>query len=141
MDKEKFEVIPQISVNGVFFGTNREETRKAFGAHFKEFKKTSFSKNTTDAYDSFHVFYTSDNKFEAIEFFGNVKVLIGKRLVFPGKVSRIQKLFEDFEDDGEGFTSIKYSIGITIDEDNPLKIDGILFGSEGYYESLVEHKV
>ena len=131
---EKFVVIPNLSVNGIEFGTSREETRKALGRSFKEFKKSPFSENTTDAYDAFHVFYSVDDKFEAIEFFGNVKVAIGRRVVFPGKVSKIQKLFEDLVDDGEGVTSVNYSIGITVDVDDPAKIDGILFGCKGYYE-------
>lgn len=130
---DKYVVVPNVSVNGVQFGCSRVQAREVFGDSFRVFKKTPLSQNTTDDYKEFHVFYTVDDKFEAIEFFGSVKVVLGRSTIFPGKVRKLQKLFPDLVDDGDGFTSVAFSVGVTVDEDDSSKIDSILFGCENYF--------
>lgn len=65
----KASVKPTVEVRGVKFGTKREMARKVFGSNCREFRKSIFSKNTTDDYGSFHAFYDKGNCMVAVEFF------------------------------------------------------------------------
>lgn len=130
---KKLVVDPTNSVNGVPFGADREAVRKEFGKKYKEIKKTIFSENTLDAYEDFHIYYTVDNRFDAIEVFGKVKVFMDGNAVFPGDVSDVTDCYKSFKKDGDGIISKDMSIGITVDQDDDKIITGILFGREGYY--------
>ena len=133
---KKWEVKPTISVGGVRFHESRSAVRNRLELSYKEIKKSNFSKNTMDVYESFHVFYNENDKMEAIEFFaGNILILNGKTL-FPGKLSNAQKLISDFTDDGDGCISRRMSIGITLSADDPTSIESILVGCNGYYSDL-----
>lgn len=131
---KKFEVKVKKSVNAVEFGCSREVTREVFGKDFREIRKNKFSQNTMDAYDSFHVFFTKDNKFEAIEIFGNIKVVVNGEKVFPGGVNKAIKALPKLERDDYGLIDKNNSIGITLSQDDENEIEAILFGCEGYYE-------
>lgn len=127
---KNFDVVIGKEVNNVAFGTSRDAVRNAFGERFKELKKNIFSKNTMDAYDSFHIYYSKDNAFEAIEFFEGVTVRINGVMVFPGNIETIKHIITDIEDEGDGYLSRKQSIGITTENE---EIKSILFGEPGYY--------
>ena len=127
---KNFDVVIGKEVNKVAFGTSRDAVRNAFGEKFKELKKNIFSKNTMDAYDSFNIYYSKDNAFEAIEFFEGVTVRINGVMVFPGSVETIKQIITDLEDEGDGYLSRKKSIGITTENE---EIKSILFGEPGYY--------
>lgn len=120
-------------VNGVPFGAEREAVRKEFGKKYKEMKKSIFSKNTMDAYDDFHIYYTGDNKFDAIEIFGKIEIKMNGMVVYPGKVSDIESLLAFPKKNSDGIISESMSVGITIDQGNADKIEAILYGSEGYF--------
>lgn len=123
-------VKPIESVNGIKFGTSREEVRKQMGESFSEFKKSKFSKNTTDDFGFCHIYYDSDDNVEAFEIFDDVEVLIDDKVVFPADISIIASVINDLVDDGDGFISKSYSVGISMNEGN---MECILFGKEGYY--------
>ena len=129
---KKLIVVPTESVNEVCFGASREEVRKEFGKKYKEMKKTPLSKNTMDAYEDFHVFYSEDDKFEAIEIFGKVKVLVEDEKIFPGEKDAAMSLASDFMEDSESYISTSKSIGFSIDSKE--KIESILFGCKKYYK-------
>ena len=57
----KINVVPLQEVNGVKFGMHRNEVRAILG-EAREFKKSKFSKNTTDDFGYCHVFYDTDNQ-------------------------------------------------------------------------------
>lgn len=123
-------VIPTKSVNGIAFGTDRETVRKTFG-EFREFKKGPFSKNTTDAFKDFHIYYDEDNRFEAIEIYG-ADVVVDNRKLFPGKLSGFLSVFPDLSSEEKGYwTSKTQSVGLTAPN---RKIEGVLFGKSGYYK-------
>ena len=130
---KKWEVQPSVSVGGVQFLTHRSEVRKQIGLDYKEMKKSIFSKNTMDAYDTFHVFYGERNEMEAIEFFEGNKLTISGKTLFPGKVSMAQKLIPDLMDNEDCYISTNMSIGITVSSDDPEKIESVLVGCKGYY--------
>jgi len=128
---KNFDVVLGKKVNNVLFGTDRDAVRKVFGKKFNEIKKNIFSKNTMDAYDDFHIYYSKDDTFEAIEIFGKFTVKIEGVKVFPGSVETIKQVITDLEVDGDGYLSRKNSVGITTEGD---EIKSILFGELGYYD-------
>jgi hypothetical protein len=130
MDK-RIIVEPLKGIDEISFGISREEVRKYFGNNFEEFKKSKFSKNTTDDYGYCHIFYDKDNKFEAIEFFDEVTIIIDDIIVFPNRIEVIKKVSDDFEKDEESYISKEKSIGIYAPNDI---MESILLGMKGYYE-------
>ena len=128
---KNFDVVLGKKVNNVLFGTDRDAVRKVFGKKFNEIKKNIFSKNTMDAYDDFHIYYSKDDTFEAIEIFGKFTVKIEGVKVFPGSVETIKQVITDLEVDGDGYLSRENSVGITTEGD---EIKSILFGELGYYD-------
>lgn len=121
------------SVNDLVFGTDRSVVRKTFGSAYKEIKKTPFSVNTIDVYADYHIYYTSDNKFEAIEIFGNVIAMANGIMVFPAEIDAIKNIFPGIVvDEWGGYIDKDNSIGITVSTENN-KIETILFARKGYY--------
>ena len=127
----QFKVIPNISVGIINFGEDRQKVRDVLGLDYTEFKKTKFSKNTTDNYGDFHVFYDEDNKCEAVEFFGGVELSIDEIKIFPSTVEILIKTVEGFKQDNYGYLNTQKSIGITNNEN---QIESILIGKRNYYK-------
>lgn len=121
--------VPLLGVNEVKFGMKRDEVREIFGKA-REFKKSKFSKNTTDDFGFCHVYYNQDDKCEAIEIFAEVEVFIDEKKVFSEGLEILKSMFSDFEEDDSGFISKRYSIGIYAPHK---KVESILLGCEGYY--------
>ena len=132
MSNTDWSVIPNISINGMLFGTDRNAIRKCLGKPKSVFKKTPDALNTTDAYAHFHVFYSADDKLEAIEVFGNeISLSIDSQMIFPGTLSAARKILPDIEGDYGFFESKSASVGISAEED---MIVSILVGGKGYYK-------
>ena len=127
---DKILVKPLEKINDLNFGTDREEVRKYFGNNFKEFKKSKFSPNTTDAYDYFHIFYDENNKFEAIEIFDDVIVSIEGVTIFPNNIKILKEISDDFKKQDYSYISKNKSIGVHAPND---KMESILIAIEGYY--------
>ena len=127
----KWTAIPLKEVNGVQFGMPRSEVRLVLGGKFKEFKKGRFSKNTTDDFGVCHVFYTPDDKCEAVEIFSECEVSVNGELLFPLDISSVKQQIDDLEEDAGSYISKKLSIGIYAPGGTP---ESILFGEAGYYE-------
>ncbi len=130
---KKITVVPKKSVGDVLFGVERVSARKEFGKKYKEIKKNIFSKNTMDAYDDYHLYYSKDNTFEAFEVFGNVQILVDGNVVFPGTVNDIRKVFPGLKNDGDGMIDKKNAVAITVSQDDEGIVDSVLFGNEGYF--------
>lgn len=126
----KWTATPLQEINGVKFGMPRSEVRAVLGGKYKEFKKSKFSKNTTDDFGYCHVFYTSDDKCEAVEVFSECEVSINGKLVFPLEISSLKEQIDDLEEDTGSYISKKLSIGIYAPDGTP---ESILFGEAGYY--------
>lgn len=121
---------PLKEINGIKFGMKREDVRKIIG-EAKEFKKSKFSKNTTDDFGYCHVFYNDDDECEAIEIFNNTEVLINETVVFPINISEIKTIIKDLVEEEGSFISKSQSMGIYAPNGN---MESILFGNIGYYE-------
>lgn len=136
----RFDVIPTVKVNEAEFGMSRAEVRGLMGQPKSEFRKFS-DENTTDEYDSYHVFYDEDDRLEAVEIFNDegVEVYVGDVLVFPTDLVTARELIPDSEIDDDGLTCVAQSIGIyapdALDETvSDPEVEGILFGKRGYYD-------
>lgn len=127
----KWIATPQVEINGIKFGMPRSEVRTVLGGKYKEFKKSRFSKNTTDDFGVCHVFYTPDDKCEAVEVFSGCEVSVNGTVIFPSDISAVKELIDDLEEDTGSYISKKMSIGIYAPEGRP---ESVLFGEAGYYE-------
>lgn len=123
-------VNPLISVGDIKFGMKRSEVRNVIKGDYKVFKKTKFSKNTSDNFGFCHVFYNGSDECEAIEIFEEINVLIDGTKIFPAKISDVRNFIQDLIEEDGSYISESVSIGIHAPTD---EIESILFGNEGYY--------
>ena len=130
---KKFTVVLNQKVNDYKFGEKRIAVRKKIGEDFKEYKKTIYDSNTTDAYKGYHVFYDDNDNFEAIEIY-NGEVYCNGVKIFPGTLDNAKKIITDLKEDDFGIISENYSVGISTCPDNDNEIDAILFGKINYYK-------
>ena len=104
----KFEIFPFVGVGCIEFDSTRDDNRKKLGK-YTEFRKSRFSKNTTDNYGDFHIYYSVDNKVDAIEFFHGAHVLFKDSNIFNLNKEELISLFNDkkmvIEDDTINFES------------------------------------
>lgn len=126
----KWDAAPLKEINGVSFGMPRPQVRNALGGQYREFKKSKFSKNTTDDFGVCHVFYNQEDQCEAVEVFGECEVSVNGKVIFPLDIPSVKKLIPDLEEDLGSYISKKLSIGIYAPEGDP---ESILFGVAGYY--------
>lgn len=133
----KWDAVPLKEVNGVKFGMARYDVRKILG-EYHEFKKSAESKSNTDDFKICHVYYSEDNKCEAIEVFDDCQVLIKGNVVFPTSIESAKKHIPDLESsDDAHYISKKMSIAIEMSDG---KAKGILFGKAGYFKNSTNDK-
>ncbi len=126
----KFDVKLLESVNQIRFGMSRKEVRKLNKNRYKTFKKNIFSRNTTDDFRAFHVYYDKNNNCEAVEICEFDEMTINNK--------QVSKNFKDFEnvindlvENTGSYISKSCSIGIT-QEDGI--VESVLVGCRGYYD-------
>ncbi len=127
---ERWELKLLESVGSITFGMDRGEVRKRLGDPVTVFRKGKWSKNTTDDYGRFHVFYTPDDRVEAVEFHKGVEIVLNGQTVFPIKTKEIEKVLPGIEKEGDFFTSIENSIAY---QTNPVDAECFLAAGAGYY--------
>lgn len=127
---ESWTAEPMKRVGHIALGADRDSARKAAGRRFIEFHKTPMSKNTTDDFGSFHVYYDENNCVEAVELFPELEVEVMGKLIFPTSLEDALKALPSLQPDGDGLISIADSVGIYAPDG---KMESILFGVEGYY--------
>lgn len=132
---KKLCVTPLEGFNNIRFGTNRDDVRNTLNLEFREFRKTKYSKNTTDDYGVFHLYYDMKNKLEAIEIVGEIDVDIMGGKVFPGNINQLKNLITDLRQDGNYYESNIFSIGVVANDN---EIESILFGKVGYYCNYID---
>lgn len=130
---DKFEICLAKSVNGIPFGSARTKVRDALGNNFEEFKKSKYSKNTTDDFGTCHVFYSSNDTMDAIEIFPEVTVYVNSTEIsfeYPALIKWVRNLDPEAEEDSDGIVSKKFSIGVYAPYQ---QVESILFGKQEYY--------
>lgn len=130
----EFIIVPLKKVGDVEFGMERSKVREIFG-EYKEFKKNKFSKNTTDSFKFFHVYYDENDKCEAIEFFEKVTLKINDITIFPATYKEacdnLKKIDEYIKIEEDCCTSCNESISIYAPAG---EIESILFAVKGYFD-------
>lgn len=126
-------VRPLKAVGDIEFGMSRNEVRGILGK-YREFKKSKWATCTTDDFGYCHVYYDKENKCEAVEIFGDVRVKIAQQVIFPLDFSKTCELLkardETLEIEEDSCTSLKESIGVYAPQG---KSEAILFGCARYY--------
>lgn len=133
--KIKIVIKPMKSVNELKFGMTREQVNSLWGSA-EQFQKSQFSNNLTDNYGYCHMYYDNNDLFEAVEIISNDLDIYYNDSLLSNKYSEIlnffKNIYDDIEEDDNGFISKKGSIGVYIENDVD-KVDSILFGKENYY--------
>ena len=121
-------------VGDIKMGMSREDTRKCFG-NYKEFKKNKFSKNTSDKFNSFTIFYDENDKLEAVEFYNDSKLIFNSVNLFEQSYDKLKNILSKEDNqlniDGNYTTSYKLNISLSSADNN---IESILFFRDGYYD-------
>ena len=130
----KFTIIPFQGTDKLKLNLTSKETRDIFPDKFRRrFKKANIV--PTDSFRGFHVYYDEDDRSEAIEFWEPEIFLNGIQLM-GADYNIVKDMFEKLDDnldyeEGYGFDSIKYQIGINAPYG---KVESVLVGRKGYYE-------
>ncbi len=127
---DKWELQPLVAIGNIKFGMKREQVHQLFDKKYAAFKKSTLSKNTTDDYGKFHVFYTENNEVEAVEIFEGIEVLLNGKKIYPVKANEIEALTGCVKDE-DGYMCVEKSIGFYAPDE---KVESILVGEQGYYE-------
>jgi hypothetical protein len=129
----EIKLIPYNGMEIVKFGDSREVVRKELG-NYKEFKKSKFSKNTTDDFRFCHVFYDSENKMEAIEFFPEAQISLNEKQLFSFDYSSLKKFLKDesIKEDDSGARFPKYGISVYVPDLE--HIESIMLYAKSYYD-------
>ncbi len=101
-----------------------------FSGKHTEFKKNQFSKNTTDEFGEVHVYYSTENRVEAVEIFGGVEIEMGGKIIFPCDLEELKKTIPNLIRDGDSYIQQQKSIGIFAPNES---IESFLAGCAGYY--------
>lgn len=131
----KYEIKPYKSVGNINFGEERDSVRNKFG-EFKEFKKNKFSKNTTDDFSVFHVFYDTENKVNAVEFFNPIckEILFNDINLFSKSYEELKNKFSDNSCEEDDCGIIFKSYGFSLYSPDKKTIESVLVFKKGYFD-------
>ena len=132
MKVQQWELFPQSQIGKIVFGSEKGEIQKILGKKYKSFCKSIFSKNLTDDYTNYHIYYDEKNFVEAVEIFGGIEVILNGKILFPGTVRQAQKILPDLKYEDGSYISCKESIGLYAPNDGG-DIEAILVARKGYY--------
>ena len=132
MKNTVLDFIPNKQIGDVRFGMKKQDVQNILGKKYRSFRKSIFSKSSTDAYTDYHVYDTQDGCLEAVEIFGNIEVWFNGRKLFPGTVAEARKVLPDLKPDEGGAVSRKMSVGLYAPDND--RIESILLAREAYYD-------
>lgn len=128
-------VIPTQSVGSIRFGMMREDVRTAVGSTCTEFRKSKFSKNTSDDFGFMHVFYDEKNTCEAVELFNDCTVTVDDVCLMPSDKVRVDAWLKERDASVEllpcDSISKTLAIGVAASEG---RVESVIFGRAGYYD-------
>ncbi len=128
--EKQFIINPFVGVGIIVFNSKRDFVRKQLG-EYSEFRKSKFSKNTTDNFGTFHVFYSQKNTVDAVEFFPGSNVIYKGHKMFDLDREALISLYNDDkmvqEEDSINF--ISYGVEVVIEEE---RITSIFVHKAGY---------
>ena len=129
---QKFNLYSYKGTDKISFGESRENTRRIFG-EYEEYRKNNFSKNTSDDFREFHVFYDSEDNVEAIEFFDS-ELFINNKKIFPNNKSDLIKILTELgakgSESADSIVSSLLGISVYIPDGQP---KSLLIYKKGYF--------
>ena len=133
-DMEQWNITPYEKVGSIKFGDSRDKIRKLCG-EFKEFNKTKDSKNSTDDFKLFHVYYDESNKCKAIEFFKNkdTNIFINGINIFNETFDSLKSKLKSKNVKEDKTSFIFNDFGFSVYSPEKKDIETILVFSKGYY--------
>ena len=124
------------SVDNVAFGATRKEVRTHLGDEYREMRKSKYSKNTMDAYDICHAYYTPENTLEAIEIFPEATVIFNGQPIpteYEAAVQWLKSLTSDVQIDEDGAMSVKLGLSLYAPDG---KIESIMVADDKYFAEV-----
>lgn len=132
------EFVPYKSIGVVNFGMHREDVRQNFG-DYSEFKKTELSNNTTDDFGFIHAYYDDNNMLEAVECFGEAKIMFNNVDIMALNIKQLKLFFEtqsiEYITDESGLQTDGVGISAYIPDitnDKEAKVETLLLFRKGY---------
>ena len=124
--------IPYESIGSIHFGESRKDVRNG-NSNFQEFKKNRFSKNTTDDFGNYHVFYTESNCVEAVEVLNGIEIFLKGINITSLPLEKLIAFLSDSkmtkEDDSINFPSFGLTVSVKVDI-----IESYLCYKRGYWD-------
>jgi len=131
--KKSYNIATYEGFDSIHFGESRENARTKLGA-YKEFRKTKFSKNTTDDFGDFHIFYDEENIVQAVEFFEGEVLLNNSKLLPNTKKGLFETLIKIDEKALSTPESVESKL-LGVDAYAPGDIvEAVLIYRKGYYD-------
>lgn len=130
---QKWKFVPLNTINNLNFGMRRDDLRKSLNMEYQVFKKNEFSKNTTDDYGDFHIYYDENDRLEAIEFFdGEYEIIMNEIVLMPSNINELKEKIKSLNPDEENhYIDVINSIGIEVDVEG--NVISVLVAKKGYY--------
>lgn len=136
-----FEINPYVGVGNILLGMTSEQIQKVMTSKPKKFRKFKDDELDTDKYDNFFVYYKRPGICEAIEFFGDAKVLINGKTILGRSYTKVKNMFEAMDNEIEfndaGLTSLKYGVGVyaPFAQDEPDEpVESVIVFEKRYYD-------
>jgi hypothetical protein len=135
---EAMEIKPFIGIGDIVFGKSRRTIRDNLGSDFTSFKKTSFSVNETDAYDSIgiYLYYDENDCLNFFELFPPFLVTFKGVSFFEHLETTLIQLLKDNDvnltPNSVGYDAPDFGFRIYINEG---KIDGVCVYKKNYYKN------
>lgn len=130
-----YELVPNKKIGLLKFGMKRELVRDIMGK-FVEFKKSKFSKNTTDDFGDCHVFYDQEDKLKAVEFFSDVQLKYRDKNIFDFSFEKLIDFLKSIDQSLEvnKDSIVSKALGINVFAPNGI-IETVLIFNEEYYKA------
>ncbi len=129
---QQMNFLPYESIGSIHFGESRKDVRNG-NSNYQEFKKNRYSKNTTDDYGNYHVFYTVSNCVEAVEVLDGIDIILKGTNITSLPLEKLIAYLSDSkmtkEDDSINFPS--YGLSVSIQENS---IETYLCYTRGYWD-------
>jgi len=128
-----FNIIPFEGTDKIKLNTKNDEIIQMFPQnHKRKFKRR---KTEVDDFSFFHVHYDDAGLSKAIEFFEPSEVFFNDCQLINESYDKVENIFKELDsnldfEEGVGFTSLKYQIGVYAPYG---KVESILVGRDGYY--------
>jgi len=137
----KFIIEPYVGAGKILLGMTSKQIQNELVIKPEKFKKFEDDEFDTDDFKYCHVYYKKPGVCEAIEFFGEAKVIINNETILGKSYTEIKDMFEAIDDsidfDATGLTSFKYGVGVyaPFAEDEPDEpVESVIVFEKGYYD-------